>query len=883
MIAMHRFFANVTLRACCIFSRRFALALLLLAAVAPRPAHAVSKEEATDFAVDAFFKAAQAVGSQAGITIPDAALELVKQMVLCGVDGNSVPACARESVIKTALKNAPEDVQKVASCLVNSGDPVACAKAMGLEQVPAQVRPIVECLLGGATVQACAGKVAVGEILARTPKEVRPLVECMARGTNVGECAKTVAIDQLPDGDAKELARCVVVQAKQYDQCVGEFGEKQLDAASAQAVAEVQKTLDQLKELKADTENAMENLKGSVYNIIQVAQGIEEGRVDKIINGAGPELAKIIITQVIVGMAPAAGPIAGPVVGALVDLYVDTGRALIKEVVELFTTGDPSGVASIIIDFYFNEMIARPCALIPEGGFNDATCGNLAKVISAVADWGGEAFGLLHQISLEVLSLDPFSNFLNDMMGKAWKEIKSWFGDDKEDEKVCGTREAYFANNHLVCLGAATAAVGPGLAKQMHSDCWGHFFRCFDGKGSTAICNSLESSLNGKVGQIKVALAEGADMLASKALGTYLTSRQKELCDAAYADNIDRAADDFLADKCTQTLAKMVPLKAESCKVKNYSPLQSPHAAACAKADTGPAREAMKSTCKAYCASTKIPGMCSNYVVHDRLDDGRTKPKFGDIWATLDNDDIKGKGLLDGGGSAGHFGDSYFEFALGQGSAIIATDNFMIGKCAPRFTTYVASSNRGSDWPALRAMTLSRGFDACGLGNNVPTAKGGTNSSVNVTTVSPPSLRTPAPPKLGRGPGGGDNLAYPGGTPARPGGSKAMDILTGDGLGGGGSVRPPGGGPAGGDWLVKSGGTPVRRPGTGSGGGGSARPSGGGPAGGDYLAYPGGTPVPRPSTPNTSSGAPKSFGRSGGGSIDYGFSSSPPPKPPYVR
>ena len=871
MLAMHRFFAIVTLRACCIFSRRIALALLLLAAVAPRPADAgVSKEEATEFAVDAFIEAARVGGSYLGITIPKDAVELVKQMVLCGANGKSVPECARESVVKTALKNAPEEVQKVAGCLAGSGDPLACAKAMGLEEIPAQARPMVECLMGGATVQACATKVGVGEILARTPKEVRPLVECAARGTNLGECAKTAAIDQLPNGDAKELAQCVVSGKKEYKECVGEFGAKQLDPASAQAAAEMQKTLDQLKELKADTQDAMENLKGSVYNIIQVAQGIEEGRVDKIINGGGPEIAKIVITQVIVGMAPAAAPIAGPVVGALVDLYVDTGRELIKEVVALFTSGDPSGVASIIVDFYFSEMTARPCALIPEGGFNDATCGNLSKVIGAVANWAGEAFGLLHTISLEVLSWDPFSNLLNDMMGKAWKEVKSWFGDDKEDQEVCGTREAYFANNHLVCLGAATAAVGPGLAKQMHSDCWGHFFKCYDGKGSTAICNSLESALNGKVGQIKVALAEGADMLASKALGAYLTSRQKELCDAAYSDNVDRAVDDFVANQCTQTLAKNVPLKPESCKVKNYSS-QSPHAAACAKANTGPAKEAMKNTCKAYCAGKAIPSLCMDAMANDSLTDGRGKigiwrPGVTRGWETIVGY-AEGKGLLDGVGSGKRFNENYFGFALGEGSSVTATNGFAIGRCAPHLTTVVATSNRGSEWPALRAMTLSRGFDACGLGDSVPTAKGGTNQNTNVSIVSPPPVRTPAPPNLARGgPSGGENLAYPSGTPVRQGGNRAMDVLTGDGMGGRGSV----GRPAGGENLAYPGGSPVRRPSAGPSGGnvqqggGSVPRPGAGPTGGENMAYPGGTTV-KPS--------------GGGGSMDYGFSSPPRPRP----
>jgi hypothetical protein len=137
---------------------------------------------------------------------------------------------------------------------------------------------------------------------------------------------------------------------------------------------------------------------------------------------------------------------------------------------------------------------------------------------------------------------------------------------------------------------------------------------------------------------------------------------------------------------------------------------------------------------------------------------------------------------------------------------------------------------------------------------------------------------------------------YPGGVSVKrsPGGSS--------GGGTNSAIDRLGGGPSGGESKVYPGGVSVKRsPGGGSGGpsggeskaysGGGTNSAmdrlGGGPSGGETRAYTGGSPVKRGASGGAGAGAPddrpaKRFGRKddgGSGSIDYGFSSRPAPRP----
>ena len=139
--------------------------------------------------------------------------------------------------------------------------------------------------------------------------------------------------------------------------------------------------------MKADAEQALNEQKGTVKSIIEIAKGIQEGDWAKVIYFGGKEFAKVVLTVMVEIVCPPCALIAGPVVAALVDLY----GGLAEDVFKMVTSGDFGKLPEIMFEFYFSEMIARPCALLPDGGFKDAICGNLAKVIAAAAGVFGDA------------------------------------------------------------------------------------------------------------------------------------------------------------------------------------------------------------------------------------------------------------------------------------------------------------------------------------------------------------------------------------------------------------------------------------------------------------------------------------------------------------
>src|SRR5262245_34424227 len=151
------------------------LALLSVALVAlqPSPARAVSEDEAIEFVVEAAARGGQALG----ISVPEEAKDLLKELIKCAAHGTPVADCAKQSVINTLLKGMPDEAKKIVGCLLGGGDALACAKAAGLDNLPPQAKPLVECMLSGKSVADCAGKAALGEALAKVPADVRPLLE----------------------------------------------------------------------------------------------------------------------------------------------------------------------------------------------------------------------------------------------------------------------------------------------------------------------------------------------------------------------------------------------------------------------------------------------------------------------------------------------------------------------------------------------------------------------------------------------------------------------------------------------------------------------------------------------------------------------------------
>lgn len=121
MRAIRRLFAEMASKARRPVMRRAGLAfalLLLFVSSSPR----VASADAVDTAVDAFV----AAGSIAGVPIPPSAAGVVKELVRCAVSGKPAAECAKESVIRTVLKNVPEEGKAFATCLAAGGDVAKC-------------------------------------------------------------------------------------------------------------------------------------------------------------------------------------------------------------------------------------------------------------------------------------------------------------------------------------------------------------------------------------------------------------------------------------------------------------------------------------------------------------------------------------------------------------------------------------------------------------------------------------------------------------------------------------------------------------------------------------------------------------------------------------
>jgi hypothetical protein len=455
--------------------------------------------------------------------------------------GISIPAEAKE-LLKELIK-----------CAANGASVSDCAKQsminVLLKNVPDDAKKIVGCLLGGGDAVGCAKQAGLDNL----PPEVRPVVECMLGGGTVADCAGKVPLPK-----------------------------------------EAQELLDKLKSLKADAEELLENQKGSVRNIIEIVKAVQEGNVGNIIIFGGQEFAKIVITVVIEALCPPCALIAGPVVAAMVDLYA----GLAEDVFKMIKDGDLGKLPEILFEFYFQEIIARPCALLPDGGFKDAVCGNLAKVIAAAAGVVGDVVGFVLGVVGDIVK--GIAGFFGDV----WDSL---FGDGLDDPEVCGSAEAFFAKNYLPCLGA-TAGASPALSPvpALHAACVANFKRCY--KNAEGICNGLDKGLNDNAQAVNAALEQGARAY-TPAVGAFIYGRREQFCTNGAEKSVEnfRGQMSEFAKQCTDALGKNVPLQVAGCTFKSPNVTRPPGPSlACSRAvENSNWEQQVKNVCEAWCRENR--------------------------------------------------------------------------------------------------------------------------------------------------------------------------------------------------------------------------------------------------------------------------------------
>src|SRR5262249_22723215 len=160
--------------------------------------------------------------------------------VQCMADGGNVADCGKQLIVGEVIGALPKDVQPMGSCILLQGKPPGdCARDF---------------------------------VLSKVPGDAQPLADCVAKGGDPATCAKTFALQQVPD-PYKQLVQCLS-DGKSAQQCATDAGAGLVNQASQAAV---QKALDDLKKLNADSDDAMtRNLPGTVRNIILLAKGIHD-------------------------------------------------------------------------------------------------------------------------------------------------------------------------------------------------------------------------------------------------------------------------------------------------------------------------------------------------------------------------------------------------------------------------------------------------------------------------------------------------------------------------------------------------------------------------------------------------------------------------------
>jgi hypothetical protein len=529
-----------------------------------------AKVDGVDVAVTAFVIA----GNLAGVPVPPEQADFVKSLVRCAVNNKSVPECAREAVIGAALSRLPGDAQKYAgtfiSCTMGGGKVADCASAQVISQMPDQVQPLAKCLVAGKNVADCAGQFALGQALDRVPEEVRPLAKCVIENGPGGAaaCAKQTALAQVP-AQARPLADCLA-NGGDVAACAAQFGIQQgaaaLDEATRKATDEALKAL---KELKADGIDAVAtNIPNSVNNIIKVVQGFENNDVGAIGFYGGKEVVKAICNIILdIFVTPALTPVFSPIV----DTMVERRAKLVEDLLKAAKSGDSADriavkIAQIIFEFYELTFAEAPCALLPDGGFKDATCGNFAKAVVAVSNLAAGVVtevldftkGILKELGVYQI-IDAVVSKGVEIAKDAWNEVKSWF--DGDDDKVvvvyvrpppvCAPPQDYYLNSYVSCVGRSvdggmsTAAVTAACVKA--------FSPCFN--NAKEVCQSMETPYNALVGRISAGVSGGADAFMSGAAATAFMQSQNNRCTRGFWE---RHGED-LVSQCANSVGKAMP------------------------------------------------------------------------------------------------------------------------------------------------------------------------------------------------------------------------------------------------------------------------------------------------------------------------------------
>ena len=452
------------------------------------------------------------------------------------------------------------------------------------------IKGLVGCLVSGKDAAECGKEAAIKVMMENVPQEARAFAGCIANGRKVADCATEEALKNVPD-KARPIAACIV-QTGDVAGCAQKVALNQI----AGELSPTQKAaLDNLKKFGVDNANAAtDKLPNFVKNLIAVAEGVRDTDYQKILTAGGAEVVKATMNIILnIILTPALAPMIAPIVDAVVQNRVD----LFNDIVNAAKQGNAVAVGQIVMSFYATTFIEAPCALAQTLGsdFHDATCGNLAKVISMAADIAGDIAKVVLGAVKDVLSAVGVWQ-VGDAVFEGIKDIF----DGKDPPESCGSTNAYFAANHLACLeNGADYNNGQAATQPLFDACLKQFDRCYGSAGGE-VCRPMEAKFMELSAKLNNAFGQGADGFASTTMPVFAASFGKEqACKAGFWDEANTK--NTFVDKCEAAVRKKTKVSQahgiNSCKAPSSRDFNSVRRACDAAYDKSDKKAATEKLC----------------------------------------------------------------------------------------------------------------------------------------------------------------------------------------------------------------------------------------------------------------------------------------------
>jgi hypothetical protein len=421
---------------------------------------------ATADEVDITVDAVVAAGSIAGVSLGPPEKLIVKSLVRCAISGEPLLNCARSQVIAAV----PAEIQPVARCIAIGTALQGCAQAQLVQLLPPEVRGIAQCVASAQPIERCAAE----EGLRTLAPAQRAVARCVLNGGTPERCAGDALISQLPS-PVRSVAQCMAVRV--------DIGA----CASAGAGSSMEQTLSVIDKLKADGRSALDRANaGAIDNLVAIANGIKNDEWDVVVLHGGAEVYKIAAKIVLKIVLPPLAPL-GPVIDPVIDALVQSRVNLVADVIRGAKRGDVRVVGQAITEVYLVQNLLVPCAVpgIP-AEVHEAVCGNLGRVIHALASVGGDALKLA-----EGLVTDPLG--FPDAVWKSTEHLRGVAVGKKNDcmspaQYYATVYSGYYHRGALTRYQSGTGALDAFSATPNYA-CRRYYDRCVFSQHFDRLCN----------------------------------------------------------------------------------------------------------------------------------------------------------------------------------------------------------------------------------------------------------------------------------------------------------------------------------------------------------------------------------------------------------